>query len=66
MTETNGADKKRPRGDFFICSIRASFAGKKDLLNYIEENKLSDSDVSVIYGKKKAITREQIPVIDIQ
>lgn len=65
-TEENTEEKKRTRGQYYVCSVIASFDRKRDLVKYIEDQKLeSTPESTVIHGNKKTITRANIPIIDV-
>jgi hypothetical protein len=66
MSEENKPATNNRRGSYYVCDVRAEFDRKRDLVEYIEKNDLSDESIAVIRGNRKAITRESIPQIDVK
>jgi len=48
-----------------VCSVKAAFNRKRDLIKYIEDSQLDITQTAVIHGNQKTITRERIPVVDV-
>jgi len=65
-TEINEDKKPRLKKDYFVCSeVLASFESRRECLVYLLQENLQESNATVIWGTKKTISREQIPVVNI-
>jgi len=64
MNEEN--TKPRARGQYYVCKIITGFERKRDLVKWIDEEDISNEDHAIVYGNKKKITRQSVPVVDVK